>query len=681
MNEKEFVNYRQKCECLSSALLDMGKLCTEINLLDESEKMKDMSEQLLQHRFSVGVMGEFRRGKSTVINSLLGEKVMPSDIRPCSATMNRVTYGQEKKAVINMRDGRCKDISIEELPKYVTKLEEYNDMAAAVDEAIVYYPSHFCKDGVDIIDTPGLNDDERMNKVSQEIVPKLDVMIMTLIPDSPFSISEARFVRDTLLTEDLSKMIFLVNKIDSVDEDDREILLSETQKRIREKTLDEMKNLIGEDSDIYKNACKVLDNISLYPLSALKSLTGKRKNKPALVEESGAIEFENALTEILTQDRALLELGHAVNILSSAANKVQTELCSRIDALDISAAELQQKQDELKLAKQEILEEENNKIKELDINEEKLKNNLIKEATSYYGEMQEDLKKMVDDRASEWDMSQLSKVEYQAMVAGQLQEKIKDEIGELIKAFSVRIIKEMESIVGEDTKNITEFTQEVAKTMYTIVHSGKNKEKVMDMVDVLGTAVDVVTDYMGLFGIGGIIAGARAAGVKGGLVGGGVALATSIGLIVALPMVGLPLAIVSCAAGTLAGKFATKTIFKKDIAEKKRKELVNSLKKSVEDTIKQLSEEKHLEKWIEEQVMSAYQNLRTVMTGECQKLINEATNSLKELDNIRRTELQEHEQKKEEFMLQQKECEKILSGIDFVVEWIEKQSGSLKSSN
>ena len=146
-------------------------------------------------------------------------------------------------------------------------------------------------------------------------------------------------------------------------------------------------------------------------------------------------------------------------------------------------------------------------------------------------------------------------------------------------------------------------------------------------------------------------------------------------------MVGLPLAIVSCAAGTLAGKFATKTIFKKDIAEKKRKELVNSLKKSVEDTIKQLSEEKHLEKWIEEQVMSAYQNLRTVMTGECQKLINEATNSLKELDNIRRTELQEHEQKKEEFMLQQKECEKILSGIDFVVEWIEKQSGSLKSSN
>lgn len=90
-----------------------------------------------------------------------------------------------------------------------------------------------------------------MDKVSREVVPKLDVLIMTIVPDSPLSISEARFVRDTLLTNDLSRMIFLVNKIDMVDEEDRDTLLAEIRKRIQEKPLDEMKNLMS----VYFSLC------------------------------------------------------------------------------------------------------------------------------------------------------------------------------------------------------------------------------------------------------------------------------------------------------------------------------------------------------------------------------------------------------------------------------------------
>lgn len=677
MNEKEFKAYHQKCETLTNALEDMGQLCANMNLVEQNTKLKELGDQLREHRFSVGIMGEFRRGKSTVINSLLGEKVMPSDIRPCSATMNRVTYGDEKSAVISMKDGKSERISIEELPRYVTKLEEYDDVAANVEEATVYYPSRFCEDGVDIIDTPGLNDDERMDRVSREVVPKLDVLVMTLVPDSPFSISEARFVRDTLLTNDLSRMIFLVNKIDMVDEDERDTLLAEIRKRIQEKTLDEMKNLMGETSDVYQNAQKVLNNISIYAISARDSLKGKLKNKTALIEESGAVEFENALTEMLTGERAALELGHACSILCSTAVQVQNELNTRRTALDMSAEEFQQKQDALEHAKQQILDEENRKLEELAANEEKLKSDLLKNAESYYGEMEVYLKNMVESKSSEWDKKRLSDSKYQALVTGQLQQKLGDEITEQMKAFSVRTIRELEQVIGKDTAAISEFTSEVAKTMMSVVHTDESG-KIMDNGDIAATAIDVITDFAGLYGIGGIIAGARTAGVKGAVVGGGIGLVSTLAIAAACPVAGIPMLIISCAGGTLASKFATKKIFANDIGEKKRKELVSSLKKSVEDTVKQLSEGKSLEEWVENQVVTAYQNLRSTMETECRRCIGEAENSLAELDNVRKTALEEHKQKTAEFDAQQKQCEEILAGITSVTQWL-KQSAKVKT--
>lgn len=470
MNEREFQAYHQKSDLLCKALTEMGQLCADMNLAEQNAKMNQLEEQIREHRFSVGIMGEFRRGKSTVINALLGENVMPSDIRPCSATLNRVTYGDTKKAVINMKDGKSERIPIEELPRYVTKLEEYEDMAADVEEATVYYPSPFCKDGVDIIDTPGLNDDERMDKVSNEVVPKLDVLVMTLVPDSPFSISEARFVRDTLLTSDLSRMIFLVNKIDMVDEDERETLLAEIRKRIQEKTLDEMKNLIGETSEEYKKAQRILNNISLYAISARDSLKGKLKGNAMLLEESGAVEFEDALTEMLTGERAALELGHAYSLLCSTAAQVESELKSRRSALDMTAADFQQKRDTLIDAKNKTMADKEQKAAELDANEEALKTSLLEKANSFYSEMEVDLKNRIDDRSVQWDVGRLTDTKYQALVSGQLQQKLGDEISEQMKAFSVRAIQDLEQSVGKDTAAISEFTSEVAKTMHGIVH-------------------------------------------------------------------------------------------------------------------------------------------------------------------------------------------------------------------
>jgi predicted GTPase len=141
-------------------------------------------------------MGEFRRGKSSLINALLGLNVLPSDVTPTTATINRITFGTEPKATIHFMDGRKSDINISELQSYVTKLTEENEKTAlSIREAVIYYPTVICQNHVDIIDTPGLNDDETMTRTTINILNDIDAVIVTVSALFPYSETEKTLSR------------------------------------------------------------------------------------------------------------------------------------------------------------------------------------------------------------------------------------------------------------------------------------------------------------------------------------------------------------------------------------------------------------------------------------------------------------------------------------------------------
>ena len=77
-------------------------------------------------------------------------------------------------------------------------------------------------------------------------------------------------------------------------------------------------------------------------------------------------------------------------------------------------------------------------------------------------------------------------------------------------------------------------------------------------------------------------------------------------------------------------------------------------------------------------MVTAYQNLRSTMETECRRCIGEAENSLAELDNVRKTALEEHQRKIAEFDANQEKCEEILAGITSVTQWL-KQSAKVKT--
>ena len=123
-NDARYTSYQNMVTQVNTGLVQMQKVAVAMKLEETGKKLEESRKKLESRNFSVGILGEFKRGKSTVINSLLEQEIMPADILPTSATMNRVTYDMEPHVELEMRDGSRLEIGIDQLPDYVTKLDE-----------------------------------------------------------------------------------------------------------------------------------------------------------------------------------------------------------------------------------------------------------------------------------------------------------------------------------------------------------------------------------------------------------------------------------------------------------------------------------------------------------------------------------------------------------------------------
>ena len=133
------------------------------------EIINDLISKVEKDVFKVMIVGEFSTGKSTFLNALLGEDILPMAVRPTTATINLIKYSENKSADIHFfgeRDengkeisgGKTEKIELSELKDYTTSLtKESDNKSKEVKLVEIYYPSKYCNNGVEVLDTPGLN--------------------------------------------------------------------------------------------------------------------------------------------------------------------------------------------------------------------------------------------------------------------------------------------------------------------------------------------------------------------------------------------------------------------------------------------------------------------------------------------------------------------------------------------
>jgi ribosome biogenesis GTPase A len=122
---------------------------------DGTKHLSELQEKLALQQFNLVVMGQFKRGKSTFINALLGADIVPTAIVPLTSIVTLLCFGPQPKATVHFLDGRREETAIAEIQRYVTEKENPQNRLN-VKEVEVFYPCAHLKDGVRIIDTPGV---------------------------------------------------------------------------------------------------------------------------------------------------------------------------------------------------------------------------------------------------------------------------------------------------------------------------------------------------------------------------------------------------------------------------------------------------------------------------------------------------------------------------------------------
>src|SRR5579871_6730893 len=89
------MDYGQTAAQLAQDLGVLREYTTRLGLQPSIRLIEEVLARMREHRFTVAVVGEFKTGKSTFVNALLGVDVVPTDVVPATATLNRMTYGLE----------------------------------------------------------------------------------------------------------------------------------------------------------------------------------------------------------------------------------------------------------------------------------------------------------------------------------------------------------------------------------------------------------------------------------------------------------------------------------------------------------------------------------------------------------------------------------------------------------
>ena len=208
---------------------------------------------------------------------------------------------------------------------------------------MVYYPINYCKNGVTIIDTPGLNDDAAMTEVTMSVLPTIDAALMVIMAQAPFSESERDFLESKIITSDLGRVLFVVTGIDLLDEEDVDRVLENIKRRIQEHVLKKAESVYGVDSREYQTYQRKLGNITLYGLSAKKALKAKVKGDVQMLEDSCFPTFEAALEKFLSEERGAITLSVPVSRIKTASMELVKAIQLRMSSMDMMASEFEKK--------------------------------------------------------------------------------------------------------------------------------------------------------------------------------------------------------------------------------------------------------------------------------------------------------------------------------------------------
>ncbi len=218
------------------------------------DRLRNLSKRA-NEPMKLAVSGLFSSGKSTFLNAMLSDDILPSGNLPITSKITYLRYGKESQLEITYTDGREEFAAVDNIAKYVS--QQSAQQIKNIEYITLYYPKDILKNIV-FVDTPGFNSPNKMDdKTTEDIMENVDGIIwLTMISNagkkSEIDILEKYFKQYS------QKSICIVNHKDEIDDDDEV-----------EEFIEELK----EDNNFSKYFADII------PISALQALESRKKDQ------------------------------------------------------------------------------------------------------------------------------------------------------------------------------------------------------------------------------------------------------------------------------------------------------------------------------------------------------------------------------------------------------------------
>ncbi|MCR5175245.1 MAG: dynamin family protein [Anaerovibrio sp.] len=349
--------YEMKRQQLETVLRQLGEIGQNLGLEGQKKESDNAIELLQQEQFNMAVVGEFSRGKSTFVNALLGKNILPASKSPTTAVISKITYGDPPEFILHYKNGLgSKQVSQEEFSGLKAPKEGLlNNIKDKIQKSInigeqekldsieyvsIKYPLAFCKDRVELVDTPGTNDlNTGRIEITYRYLEQADALIMLLAADQALSESEAKFLQERILKKKIQDIFFIINRKDALHGPDEE-------QKVLDFVQTNLKALLPED---------MRTNLKVFLVSSRQALLYRRAEggeqlKPKLLAEkpdnfeiTGFVEFEKELGWFLSEEKGKAKLEKYIRKGQEIITELNKTIVLRQDMFSHSVDEIREK--------------------------------------------------------------------------------------------------------------------------------------------------------------------------------------------------------------------------------------------------------------------------------------------------------------------------------------------------
>jgi ribosome biogenesis GTPase A len=241
---------------------------------------RELLARLAEDRFLLAVVGQFSRGKSTLINALLGRSYLPMGALPMTSVVTTIRYGTRPRAIVRRAvDALPIEVAIEDITRYVSQ-ESAEREAMGVVSLDVELPAEILRLGVSVVDTPGVGSAVAANSAATiGFLPEADAVIVVTSVEAPLGDAELRLL-DAVRRYGQTAFL-VVNKADLASDEEIDQV---------------MRYVCARASDLLTGAFA-------FAISARNALDARIHGEVGVLEMSGIPRFEAALDSFLAREK------------------------------------------------------------------------------------------------------------------------------------------------------------------------------------------------------------------------------------------------------------------------------------------------------------------------------------------------------------------------------------------